>query len=164
LIIGSLHSRAQSPVRGNYPQIAGEVADITQIAPACRGEQSAQPSQERVPGLEGRQLDPGGRDDGPVRAGDDRIEVEAGHLGQVVGQPALSGDIAACMALTASKSAGVAGRISTVVPSASSAYTGFAGIASLTFPVCRRKPNWHLYVSPRTVRMDNSQHSSFRAI
>jgi hypothetical protein len=34
---------------------------------------------------------------------------------------ALSGDIASCMALTASKSAATAGRISTVRPSASSA-------------------------------------------
>jgi hypothetical protein len=51
------------------------------------GRLSAQSAQERVSRLEGRQLDPGIRDDGPVRPGDDRIEVEAGDLGQVVGEP-----------------------------------------------------------------------------
>ena len=49
-------------------------------------------------------------------------------------------DIASCMALTASKSAGPAGRISTVVPSASSAYAGPAAWAML---ICTsRSPGW----------------------
>src|SRR6516162_10335699 len=48
---------------------------------------SAQLAQERVLYLVGRNLDPRVHHERAVRPGDDRVEVEFGDLGQIVGEP-----------------------------------------------------------------------------
>src|SRR5690349_23742577 len=74
-----------APVASPGRTIRPRLFDDPRFAP--RLIQSMQPTKKRVLWRAGLQLDPRVRREYAVRPGDDRVEVEFGDLGQVVGEP-----------------------------------------------------------------------------